>query len=65
MKCLKCGYPRAKYVVSRKHLWKGRPSGERSLEPRKDFRVKCPKCGAKYVDKQEEVNLDEVQEKEA
>jgi len=66
MECLKCGYPKARYVVSRKHLWGGhkgkREFGAAKSAPRTDFRVKCPKCGAAYEDDstKTEVLSDEV-----
>jgi len=50
MKCPNCGYPRAKYEVSRKHLWrqfKAKTSGERikKSEPRQNHKASCSKCG--------------------
>ena len=63
MKCKICGYPRAKYVKSRKSLWGGSPTGAHgSQEPRTNFYVKCPKCGAEYEDKPNGGNVNEVQE---
>lgn len=64
MKCKKCGYQRAKFVVSRKRYWKGvsEKSEERGVQPRKDFRVKCSKCGAEYVEKPKEETENEVSE---
>jgi len=41
-KCPKCGYPRVKYNISRKKYHKGSEHG--GVEPRKDFKAKCPKC---------------------
>lgn len=45
MKCPKCGNPRLKYNVSRKSLWKKNNQGVSKSEDRKDFKVKCGKCG--------------------
>lgn len=53
MKCQVCGNLKARFVVSRKKFWKGRSRtkyGEKGIEPRTDFRVKCPECGAEYID---------------
>jgi len=46
MNCPNCGSPRAKYVESRRKFW-GKRKGfkEPSKEPRKNFEVKCKKCG--------------------
>lgn len=53
MNCPNCGYPRAKYDVSRKALWKGHrteSSLTRKTIARTDFKAHCPRCGHKWND---------------
>lgn len=48
MKCPECGSPKCEYVESRHKNWKGETgaaSKNSSMEPRKDFKVLCKKCG--------------------
>ena len=59
MDCPKCGYPRAKYVESRKKFWGGSKAvvgrDAEAPKPRTDFKAKCPKCGLEF-DAQEYYN---------
>jgi predicted nucleic acid-binding Zn-ribbon protein len=50
MNCPQCGYPKAKYVESRKKNWggKGKHAGFEKIEPRTNYKAKCPKCGFKW-----------------
>ena len=48
MKCPKCG-GQARYVVSRKKLWKGESGySATKTKPREDFKAKCIKCGHEF-----------------
>jgi len=46
MKCPKCGFAKAKYLESRRKYWHkaGKGSQKGSVNPRKDFTAKCPRC---------------------
>jgi len=52
VKCPSCGYPGARYKVSRRRLWKGRSAkgSESSLESRKDFKAHCPRCWKEWIE---------------
>lgn len=66
MRCPKCGGT-ARYKVSRKKLWKNQKSAK-AKEPRKDFTVKCIKCGfifnaLDYYDVKSEIKEKEAEKK--
>jgi len=58
MNCPNCGSPRAKYVESRRKFW-GERKGfkEPSKEPRKNFEVKCKKCGKAIAEPKELIRI--------
>jgi len=68
MDCPNCGYPRAKYDVSRKVLWGGHrteSSSIRKTSARTNFNAYCPKCGYKWDDKLEDYVPTEEEQTEA